>query len=402
MDDPRFRDRDSRRPRRPPRRPDRHESSEGSEEEFEDQGDEDWNEDEPVESEELADEEPRARRRGPAPPARGRSRPAPRVKGPSIWQRLGLGGTTPRRSRGLDWSEVDEEQPYEEEQASGERDDEGEDWEAKRRDPRRRPSRRPQPRPARRRLSLMELCMPLYGYATMLPGEASAAQPDYDAFRKEILAALQRIERDAPEHGVEEEDAREASYALSLFLDEQVVYSEWQGKSRWSAEPLHIVLHRDAEGGENFYRRLEELSNRQKAVKEVYLVCLALGYRGKYADLDPAQQAARIGEIRQKILRSIHPVPLDKQPVLFPDAYRSAAPVTDAVPPAPRWWVMASGATILAVLILWLILFWVAGWLPRAASERLRQVQFHRPRVETVPAATAATPVPEPTPEAGP
>jgi type VI secretion system protein ImpK len=395
MKDPRSRDRDPRRPRRPPQRSDRYDS--GGEEDFEDQDAEDWDEDEPADSDELGDEEPRGRRRRPAPPARRRARPAPR-KGPSLWERLGLGAP---RQRGLDWSEVDEEETYEED-APEERDEEGEDWEAKRRDPRRRPTRRPQAKQPRRRLSLMELCMPLFGYATMLPGEASGTQPDYDAFRKEILAALQRIERDAPEHGIEEEDAREASYALSLFLDEQVVYSEWQGKPRWSAEPLHIVLHRDAEGGENFYRRLEELGNRQKAVKEVYLVCLALGYRGKYADLDPAQQAARIGEIRQKILRSIHPVPLDKQPVLFPDAYRAAAPVTDAAPPAPRWWVMASGGMIVAVLVLWLILFWVAGWLPRAASERLRQVQFHRPRVETVPAAAAPTPAPEPSPEASP
>src|SRR5215510_11283414 len=395
MDDPRFRDRGPRRPRRPARRSDRYDPAPESEDDFEDQDAEDWDEEESADAEEV-EEEPRGRRRRPAPPPRRRARPAPR-KGPSLWERLGLGAP---RQRGLDWSEVDEEPGYGEEDASEARDEgEAEDWEAKRQEPRRRPTRRPQAKQPRRRLSLMELCMPLFGYATMLPGEASGTHPDYDAFRKEILAALQRIERDASEHGIEDEDAREASYAVSLFLDEQVVYSEWQGKARWSAEPLHIVLHRDAEGGENFYRRLEGLGNRQKAVKEVYLVCLALGYRGKYADLDPVQQAARIGEIRQKILRSIHPVPLDKQPVLFPDAYRTAAPVADAVPPAPRWWVMASGATILAVLVLWLILFWVAGWMPRAASERLRQVQFHRP---TAPAAAAATPtpVPEPTPGA--
>src|SRR5262245_29088002 len=354
MDDPRFRDRDPRRPRRPARRSDRYDPAPESEDDFEDQDAEDFDEEESVEADEFAEEEPRGRRRRPAPPPRRRARPAPR-KGPSLWERLGLGAP---RQRGLDWSEVDEEPGYGEEDASEARDEgEAEDWEAKRREPRRRPTRRPQAKQPRRRLSLMELCMPLFGYATMLPGEASGTQPDYDAFRKEILAALQRIERDASEHGIEDEDAREASYAVSLFLDEQVVYSEWQGKARWSAEPLHIVLHRDAEGGENFYRRLEELSNRQKAVKEVYLVCLALGYRGKYADLDPAQQAARIGEIRQKLLRSIHPVPLDKQPVLFPEAYRTAAPVADAVPPAPRWWVMASGGAILAVLVLWLILF---------------------------------------------
>ncbi len=390
MRDDDDRDRDPRRPRRPADRSGRdsrrRRESRGGDARYEP----DWDEEEEPEEEEFGDEErePRSYRPQPRSKSRVRSRSRP-VRGPSFWERLGFGGAAPRRrDRGMDWGDVEEDEtPYDEEEDTRE-EAQPEDGERSHEGERRRP-RRPR-ETERRKLTLMEICMPVYGYAAMLPRDPSGTHPDYDAFRKEILAAIQRIEGEAPEHGIEVEDAREASYALCLFLDEQVVDSEWQGKGRWASEPLHIVLHRDAEGGENFFRRMEELSNRQRAVREVFLVSLALGYRGKYADLDPAQQASRIGEIRQKILRTIHLTPLEKQTVLFPEAYRAATTVVDVAPPAPRWWLMASGATVASVLLLWLILFWVAGWLPRDASEKLRQV---RPQPATTGSApTAAVP----------
>lgn len=336
-------------------RPDRR----GEEADAEEWDDAEEAEDEP--EEDYVEEEPRPRAQRTRPKARA-ARPARRE---SFMERLGFGGSRTHR-RGIDWSDVDEvEDDYERDDHDAEPEEE-----TRPRRPQRRSRRAAE---ARRRLTLMELCMPVFGYAAMLPRSSAEAPPDYDTFRKEVLAAIQRIEQEAQEHGVEGEDAREASYALCLFLDEQVADSEWQGKERWASEPLHIVIHKDAEGGENFFHRLDELSNRQREVKEAFLVCLSLGYRGRYANFDPAQQASAIGEIRQRILREIHPVPLEKQPVLFPEAYRAAAPVAEAVPPAPRWWTLASGGTVIVCIFLWIILFWIASWLPRAASEKLRQ-----------------------------
>lgn len=396
-------DRNPRRPRRPAARPRPEDRWEEDDRDDEGLDELDGGEEEDLDAAEYPETRRAASRRRPgARRTRTGRRPGRRMPGPSLWERLGLGGEPSRRRgrRGLDWSDVeddeavyDDEEPY---SPPSYDDEEPEDTRESHGETRRRPQRRSRrPREEeRRKLTLMDLCMPVYGFAATLPRDPAETQPDYDTFRKEILAALQRIEEEAREQrGIEAEDAREASYALSLFLDEQVGDSGWQGRERWATEPLHIVLHRDAEGGENFFRRLEEMGNRQRAVKEIFLVCLSLGYRGKYAALDPAQQAARIGEIRQKVLRSIHPVPLEKQPVLFPKAYRAAAPVADTLPPCPRWWVMASGGTLVAVLLLWFILFWVAGWLPRGAIEDLRRIQIRPPRAAAgVPAGPGTTP----------
>jgi len=221
------------------------------------------------------------------------------------------------------------------------------------------------------RQTLLDLCTPVFGYTALLPQEESGPQPQYGKFREEILMALKRIEDEASRHGIETEDAREAVYALSLFVDGQVAESEWVVKTEWLAEPLHIVKLQDAEGGVNFFKHLEALGDRQKAVREVYLVCLALGFRGKYAELDAEQQGAQIGEIRQKVVRSIHPVPFEKQRELFPDAYREADPIEDEIPPPPAWWMFASLGVAAVVLVIYVVLFFTAGRSPRKAVETI-------------------------------
>lgn len=357
--------------RRPPgrRRPP------GSRPHFEDEEDEYPREsaDDPGEDAEV-DERP-ARR--PAP-RRGTRTAPPKKKKSSVWSLFGGGKKQQPRRRpgrgggggGMDWDSVqeDEEAGYGdaryEEEAGGYED--------------RRPRRRqapPREGKRRERLTLMELCTPVFGYAAVLPRDTGGVQPGYQQFRQEVLNALQKIESEAPQHGVEREDAARAIHALSLFMDEQVAESEWTAKMQWLNEPLSIVKLQDPEGGITFFTYLDQLGDRQKAVKEVYLVCLALGFRGKYAELDLTQQAAKIAEVRQKLLRSIHPTPLESRELLFPEAYVEAAPLEDESPAPPRWWIAASLGTVAAAILIYIILFWSAGNLPHSAEETLRPLR---------------------------
>lgn len=232
----------------------------------------------------------------------------------------------------------------------------------------------PPPRVAEppRRVTLMDLATPLFGCAAMLPREAGAPQPSYQAFRGEVMRGLKRLETAAAEAGIERDDAQLAGYALCLFLDEQVAESEWTSRSTWATEPLHLVIQEDAAGGINFFRKLEALGERQRDVREVFLVCLALGFRGKYAELDTTQQAAELGAIRQSLVRAIQPNGPEKQAVLFPDAYRPAPAVAAGRAPVPRWWLWAGLGVLAACLVTWIALFVSAGRISRAAEDAVR------------------------------
>jgi type VI secretion system protein ImpK len=312
------------------------------------------------------------------PPRRGRPSGRRREQKSGFFSRLFGGGTGRRqpRRRGFDWEGVDDEPsaggPGEERGYYPEEDS-------------RSTARREKPRSKRpRRKTLMDLCAPVFGYAAILPADSDEPQPEYEQVRGKIVGALHAIESEATEHDIDPEDAKQAGYALCLFIDGQVAESEWKGKAQWASEPLHIMLQQDPEGGINFFRRLDGFGERERAVKEVFLVCLALGYRGKYAELDPAQQAAKIGELRQKLVREMHPQPLDKRRELFPEAYRPAEGIEDELTPPPRWWLVASLSLVALAVLLYFVLFWVAGRSPRQAEQAIRQLADRE--VATAPA----------------
>jgi type VI secretion system protein ImpK len=272
-----------------------------------------------------------------------------------------------------DEGEFADDERFDEEDAYDDRDE---------RAPRRRPGRSRRPR-KRERLTLMGLCTPVFGYAGLLPREPQDPQPAYKQFREEVLTALKRIETQAPEHGIEAADARQACYALSFFMDTQVASSAWNAASEWATEPLGIVLQQDPEGGVNFFRRLEEFGDREKEVKEIFLVCLALGFRGKFAELEPTEQAARIGEVRQRLVRGVRPEPLDKLPELFPEAYQMAESIDDEVPPPPRWWLYASMGIVAAALLIWIGLYLWAGRISGPAIDQVDEVLAGREHAVT-------------------
>lgn len=335
---------------------------------FEDEPDEDEF-DEPEEFEEEHEPRPARRRRS---AGRGAGRNAPRPRGGRKRSSGGLfgGGERPSSRRGgrqrVEWEDLDDDDEV------GHREDVqswvDEDEEEPR--PRRRRKSRGR-RSSHSKKTLLDLCTPVFGHAAVLPREESGVQPAYQQFRDEVMGALQKIISEAEENGIEREDAIEARYALALFMDEQVSLSAWSGRQQWSSEPFSMVLLNDPQGGINFYTHLEQLGERQKAVKRVYLLCLALGYRGKYAELDPTQQAAEIGNIRQKTLRSIQE-PLDQRDVLFPEAYAEADPLEGQVPPPPKWWIAASAGLTILLVVLWVLMYWYAGnYQPRSAEAAL-------------------------------
>lgn len=328
-------------------------------------------------------ERPR-RRRAAAPPPRRRPprRPAPRKQG--FFSRLFGGGAPPptRRGRGgrLDFGAVD--------------DDYDDDYEERSPRPsRRRVRREAPPRKKRRRrqkpATLPELCTAIFGYAVVLPQDEADPHPEYLSFRQGVVSALQRLETEAKEHDIEVEDARECAYALALFMDEQVLTSKWNAREQWSREPLNIVLNQDPEGGVNFFRRMEGLRENQPAVKEVYLLCLALGFRGKYATEDVRVQTKKIGELKMKVLKDIQSTTMDTAERLFPEAYEEAAPVEDEVEPAPRWWWWASAGVVVAALLIWVLLFWFAGSSADPAVNSIRELAMNLTEIAAGPAGGA-------------
>lgn len=117
---------------------------------------------------------------------------------------------------------------------------------------------------------------------------------DAGAVRRSAARLLDRAESAARETGLSDAAITDADFAITAFLDETVQGSDWENKEPWVTHPLQLERFGRYDAGEEFFVRLEALRSRrdeQPAALEVYYLCLALGFRGRYQvqDQTPVQ-----------------------------------------------------------------------------------------------------------------
>lgn len=112
-----------------------------------------------------------------------------------------------------------------------------------------------------------------------------------------------------------------ARFAVIAWIDETILNSNWKDKDKWDNEKLQVKYYHMDGAGDVFFQRLNELGKEDRAVMEVYYLCLALGFKGRYDSEEdrPVLEGVK-AEILSKLLPSSgsHPALPEK---LFPDAY---------------------------------------------------------------------------------
>lgn len=203
--------------------------------------------------------------------------------------------------------------------------------------------------------------------AVRLRTERQAAA-DPHSFRNQIKQLLQAAHQDARALGYSSADVGAAGYAFVAFLDESVLNSNQPMFSEWSRQPLQEEFFGDHMAGEIFFRRLDEQMARQDSedaadVLEVFLLCLLLGFRGKYITSDSSGPQERISAIRAKIHR-IRGGASELSPAW-------ALPPAESVAPARDPWVKRLGIVAVSALVLSLTLFVVFSFALRAGIAEL-------------------------------
>jgi len=123
-------------------------------------------------------------------------------------------------------------------------------------------------------------------FSLILQLRASPDLGDPTALRQRVEALLSDSARTARNAGVNDADIQEAEFCLVAFLDEAILGSSWPGRDAWSAEPLQLTHYDRYDAGERFFDRLKAILDEggtRTAVMEVYYLCLALGFKGRYA-----------------------------------------------------------------------------------------------------------------------
>jgi type VI secretion system protein ImpK len=197
--------------------------------------------------------------------------------------------------------------------------------------------------------------------------------PDVETFRKRTKATLQEVERVAVSAGYDVRDVRDTHFAVVAFLDSVVLHSKDAVRAEWERKPLQEELFGQTDAGVIFFEKLDQFRSRRDSeqladILEVYLLCLLLGFEGRYSGGQRGELEGIIDSLRMRIEyirgRDDHISP----PVSLPPA---SAPV--AVPKVRK---NQLRLVVIALLVFALFLFVVLKLDLTSMSEDLRSRVF--------------------------
>jgi type IV/VI secretion system ImpK/VasF family protein len=190
----------------------------------------------------------------------------------------------------------------------------------------------------------------------------------------------------------------ELVYLMAAFADETFAcLVDWSGRDYWSEHWMESRLFNSQIAGEDIFRRIDSILTRQdygaEELSSIYLMVLALGYRGQYLR-DPAAVDVYRKRLFDRLLMTNPDLRRDSLR-LFPEAYRHT--ISEGAPvqlPEPRkWWLVVAG-----IVAAWLVISTIA-WLSLTRSTEqtlhatMRALEKVRNRETRLDASTKWRPV---------
>lgn len=104
----------------------------------------------------------------------------------------------------------------------------------------------------------------------------------YENFRQEAIEVFEQSLAASRNLSISSDDVNDALFAMTVWFDEVVLRSALYFKVIWRSELLQSHYFDTVIGGEEFFTRLDSISNENFSLRAIYLKCLLLGFRGKF------------------------------------------------------------------------------------------------------------------------
>jgi len=181
---------------------------------------------------------------------------------------------------------------------------------------------------------------------------------DPESFPTHLKQLIAAADQDARQAGYAQGDVRYVLYAVVAFIDESILNSAQPMFRDWPRRPLQDELFGGHVGGEAFFQYLQQLMTRDPSqdladVLEVYLLCLLLGFQGRYSATNRDELGLWTSRVREQVTRI-----RGGTPPLAPDW---AIPTGEVLPRTRDPWlrrlVFAGAATLAVAVALYVIYF---------------------------------------------
>ena len=162
-------------------------------------------------------------------------------------------------------------------------------------------------------------------YVTLFLRTVEVRQPGFDQVNNDLDGLILAAETCRVEARLPEEDFDLARFAVFAWIDEAILNSAWQEKTRWQGEQLQRRYYQTAEAGEEFFEKLNSLGGQRQQVREIYYLCLALGFTGRYCN--PGDEIL-LEQLKSSILKQLTSASPDavslENGLLFAEGYPDA------------------------------------------------------------------------------
>ncbi len=203
---------------------------------------------------------------------------------------------------------------------------------------------------------------------------ANLGQPEQ--MRRLLNSYFKDFERSALTYRKAPEAAEQARYALAAFIDETIVNTENNCRETWIADPLAVTYFNDSLAGENFFKRLEALlpdMQRNLEIIEVYYLCLALGFQGRYRLSGPEV----LPNVVRNLLKRIEGIKGEPPKAVSPSAY--VHPGVKGQERSGRGLVIATSIFLVVSALLYAVLMFASDGALDPARETIERLQSKVP-----------------------
>jgi type VI secretion system protein ImpK len=209
-------------------------------------------------------------------------------------------------------------------------------------------------------MRLSDCFIELIAYTAMVIRPTSGAQASFEQVDADIRRLISESERHCQKGGFQEPDYDLARFAVFAWIDETILSSTWEGKSRWLRDQLQRRYYNTTDAGTLFFERLNTIGPHQLDVREVYYLCLAMGFAGQYCHDGDDFLLDQLKTSNLKVLTgSSMGLPDLSRTTLFPDAYAPDGVQMAASTPKMRRFSMFTLACLGAPVLLYGVLFLV-------------------------------------------
>lgn len=145
-----------------------------------------------------------------------------------------------------------------------------------------------------------------------------------DQVRQQLEGLFQQSRVMSEEKGNLDNIYQAAKYPVVALVDEMLQTSNWAEKGVWSKNPLQRIYFNTTNAGSDFYNRLNVLNKfgPDRDVREVYALCLGLGFRGKFFRGEDRQKYEEIKAFNLSLLLPEEAQRNIDSATLFPFAYK--------------------------------------------------------------------------------